>query len=96
MKLYGNPKIKHVGHCANRMERNPREKVFAEEWAKQQAQGQTLEWLLCMSPDQRVQKREITQAEATCAATLIQWLGSPVGGNWLDDTLAKAERIDKT
>ena len=88
MKLYSDPSIKHEGAHPYRFASNPREQVFAEAWDEQQRRHSTLEWLLCASEDQQIQVRDLTQLEATCAATLIQWLGSPVGWAWLQDTLA--------
>jgi hypothetical protein len=81
------PKIKHVGRNRHRLASNPKEKVFARAWLEQQTESHTLQWLLCASPDQNTQERDLTQLEATCAATLMQWLGSPVGFCFLQDAL---------
>jgi hypothetical protein len=91
MNPYTPPKIKHLGRSLHRIQSNPVERVFSEEWSKQARSGHTLEWLLCASADQQVQLRNITQREATCAATLMQWLGSPVGFCWLEETMKKAK-----
>lgn len=88
-------KLNHEGRHPRRLASNPAEQVFAEEWRKQQETGHTLEWLLCVSMDQQRQERDVTQEEATCAATLMQWLGSPVGSSWLEDALAKAKRANE-
>ena len=84
--------IQHVGRSAHRLSTSPREAVFAEAWRKQQEFGHTLQWLLCASRDQQIQDRQLTQDEATCAATVMQWLGSPVGWNWLHETIEKARK----
>ena len=95
MHEYEDSKIKHSGRSPHRLKSNPKERVFLESWQKEQKQNHELQWLLCASYDQNVQERDITQEEATCAATLMQWLGSPVGSCWLDETLAKCKEVTK-
>lgn len=90
MTPYVDPEIIHEGKCEHRLASNPREAIFARKWKEQQSASKTLQWLLCASPDQNTQDRELTQAEATCAATLMQWLGSPVGFMFLEETLSHA------
>jgi hypothetical protein len=94
MNPYEHSEIEHKGRSAHRLASSPRERVFAEEWERQQRSSHTLQWLLCASADQNQQDRELTQEEATCAATLMQWLGSPVGFAWLEDTLMKAKTAE--
>lgn len=91
MKPYEQPEIVHRSVNERRLPSNPAEAVFLKEWQDQQRVSHTLQWILCASPDGSQQERELTQAEATCAATLMQWLGSPVGRCWLDETLKKVE-----
>lgn len=80
--------MRHQGISTNRLESNPDEKVFAEAWAKEAPT--TLGYLLC---GQDRSQHEYTQRDATVAATVIQWLGSPVGAGFLDDVQRKiAER----
>jgi hypothetical protein len=69
-------KIKHVGVSVNRLSREPREKAFAKAWNTQATC--TLNNLL--HPEGGLFLCEgFTQRDATVAATLIQWLGSPIG-----------------
>ena len=88
-------KIKHVGASPHRLKSNPIEAVFAAEWEKQNTPAPsvmshgTLKFLLCSKGNGLV-TRALSQAEATAAATAVQWLGSPVGFSWLKDTLQKA------
>ena len=92
MKPYDSPEIKHVGRFPHRLADNPREAAFLKAWQEQQAQSHTLQWLLCASHDQNIQDRELKQIEAACAATLMQWLGSPVGSEWLRCATKRADR----
>ena len=80
-------KIKHIGKFANRT-KGPDyharlEKAFAEGWAAANQTGTVLGYMLrdgC-SP------APITQDQATLAATVIQWLGSPMGAAFVRDIL---------
>ena len=86
--------IKHEGLHTHRLKSNPREKVFAEAWRTQceTAPGKpngTLTYLLCVG-DQRYLEPP-TQEQSTIAATVIQWLGSPVGFSFLEECLKKCE-----
>lgn len=74
-------KNKHRGLHAHRLKGNPEEKLFATAWARENELGHLLDHLL----DERFQGRpvEATEREAQVAATVIQWLGSPVGQNFL-------------
>jgi hypothetical protein len=84
-------RVRHIGRFANRYEypceSSTREKAFSEGWAHANdppswlngGRG-TLELLLCTSDDKRDHiVRDVTQEEATAAATAIQWLGTNVG-----------------
>lgn len=90
--------IKHIGNYPERQEFNVAEKVFAEKWIEVNTRKSwlnhglaTLEGLLQSSgvsdvwPDQTKSCRfePISQRDAFVAATVIQWLGSNVGGAFL-------------
>lgn len=74
--------MKRKGLNTHRFRDNPEEKRFAEAWDEAQ-RGKTLAYLLCTG-DQRFPV-EATEREHEVAATVIQWLGSPVGQAWLRD-----------
>lgn len=83
--------IKHKGLSVHRLSREPLEAIYARHW--QSANGQrpgmphgVLEYLL----GDGNQPRDVTQAEATIAATVIQWLGSPVGQCFVRECLEEA------
>lgn len=84
--------LKHEGLSTHRLEPeadNPREVVFAERWAEYNRSvtgltGTTLDWLLHAEDNEAT-----TQHEATVAATVVQWLGSPVGFAFLTECLGE-------
>ena len=79
--------MKNKGKNANRLEANPVEKKFAEAWdemndlSRQGSLG-TLNWLLAEDPNW-AKDGEVTPRDRMVAATVIQWLGSPVGQYFL-------------
>ena len=73
--------MRHRGLHTYRFEANPKEKVFAKVWNEKQTESHTLEYLL--SEDNR--RVDISKRDMTVAATVIQWLGSPVGQSFLDE-----------
>ena len=64
---------------------NPREVTFLRCWQKQHELSDLLTELLSCSADNYSNKA--TLRDRTIAATIIQWLGSPVGISFLHDTL---------
>lgn len=79
-------KLKYKGLYTHRFKDNPEEKLFAEEWDKVNVLGHNLAYLI--DPKNGVglaRPPEPTDRENEVAATVIQWLGSPVGQNFLRD-----------
>jgi hypothetical protein len=73
------------GFHTHRFRDNPEEQRFAEAWSKLNAVGRNVDYLLDAShADQRFTP-EAPEREARIAATVIQWLGSPVGQIFLRD-----------
>ena len=73
----------------HRFAQNPLEKKFAEAWNKQNTLNREgnnlLDYMLaenCNDP-----RGEVTDRDTVVAATVIQWLGSPVGQSFLNETL---------
>jgi len=86
--------VKHHGRFRHRLESNALESIFAARWETENARGNgrrngVLELSMHSNGDGHV-KEPCTQEEATVAATVVQWLGSPVGFSWLRDTLKDA------
>lgn len=85
--------MKHEGLNTHRFKDNPLEQIFAREWAKQQ-QGHVLAYLLTFQRNEP-DYNNVSDRDATVAATVIQWLGSPVGQAFLRD-VSKTIKKEKT
>jgi hypothetical protein len=78
----------HTGYNAHRLADNPTERVFAEKWEEINTEGRdTLAWILNTFNTQngRQEMGFVSERDAKVAASVIQWLGSPVGQSWLQD-----------
>ncbi len=73
------------GRSQYRFKQNPEEKLFAEEWERENSDGGKgiLDYLLADDPN--LPRGEVTERDREVAATIIQWLGSPVGQGFLED-----------
>lgn len=77
---------KHKGRHTHRFKDNPEERRFAEAWAKDNEQGHTLAYLLDRQHGTGPGKPpEPDDLEREVAATVVQWLGSPMGQCFLRD-----------
>jgi hypothetical protein len=86
-------KIKHEGLNKHRLSREPLEKIYARKWAEANDRRPgmphgTLQYLL---GDDNRPLDELDQRDAEVAATVIQWLGSPVGQFFVADALREYE-----
>lgn len=70
--------IAHEGRAVYRLAENPMERRFHDAWKAKQT-GDTLALML----GDGVRKGEPTARDAMVAATVIQWLGCPVGTQFL-------------
>jgi hypothetical protein len=82
--------IKHEGLRTYRFSfnDNPKEKDFAEAWKAENkivSGNSLLDHILAEDPN--YPKGEVSQRDATVAATVIQWLGTPVGQCFLRDVM---------
>ena len=73
------------GNNEHRLEQNPLEKRFAEIWENKVTDNRLLDYLLS-HPNAKTQHFP-TDHEHFVAATVIQWLGSPVGQHFLTEVL---------
>ena len=73
------------GLNTHRFKDHPDEKAFAEKWQKLQVDGKYLAHLLDNRPVQTGHPPTPTDRDFVVAATVIQWLGSPVGQLFLND-----------
>jgi len=84
-------KINHEGKSLHRLNDNPLEKAYHDAWVEENEgnlcrQIGILQWLL---GDDNKPSHDMTQRDALVAATVIQWLGSPVGQCFVNKVLAK-------
>ena len=79
-------KTAHRGRCAYRIASNPEEGRFARAWAEANARHNGILFCLLNTPDASCCGRSVqpTDEQAELAATVVQWLGSPVGESFLD------------
>ena len=80
--------FKHEGYSSHRLKSNPHEKIFAEKWEEINTEGRdTLAWILntFSEYDGSQMKGIVSDRDMRVAASVIQWLGSPVGQSWLQD-----------
>lgn len=90
-------KMKNNGRSQHRFKDNQAEKIFAREWDFQNVNTfndsldgkQTLDYLLAEVPN--FPNGEVTERDREVAATVVQWLGSPVGQNWLERVQQKVD-----
>jgi len=95
--------IEHVGVNSNRLavERHVFEKIFAEEWADRNDSclncpdpNGTLDYILSEDHDHIPQTK--SQRDAAVAASVVQWLGTEVGFDFLMEVMYRALLIDGT
>lgn len=82
------PDFSPVGPNTHRFEDNPEEEAFARAWAKENQESNPYGLLACLlDPDHTCKGRppRPSDRDIFVAATVIQWLGSPVGRGFLRD-----------
>lgn len=80
---------KHEGKSTHRLNTNPMEKAYHDEWLESNSgdsDAHQLEWML----GDGEKRGEVSGRDALVAATVIQWLGSPVGQRFLEKTQERA------
>lgn len=88
-------KILHDGLYVDRQQSNPKEKIYAERW--KEVAERYLDTLL-YGPNKSNDPDHALQRDAIVAATIIQWLGSPIGEGFLkevSDAINKPARWNK-
>lgn len=75
--------MRHIGLKPYRFADNPLEKKFSDAWKRENDQGQMLEWLMGDGNS----RGSVTERDEVVAATVIQWLGSPVGKHFLESAM---------
>lgn len=79
----------HEGVSLYRLKQNPREQVFHTAWKAEQKYGSVLEYILGNGNEKAV----LTDRDEQVAATVIQWLGSPVGQHFLTEAQATGDGV---
>lgn len=79
-------KIKHIGKSTHRLSSNPLEQAYHDAWIEENKEGPCkgaglLQWLL---GENNKPAYGMTDRDALVAATVIQWLGSPVGKGFIE------------
>ncbi len=77
-------KNRHVGIAPYRLKSNPMEKKFIEAWQHQNRNGEHLAHLLNPNPENQHYPPDPSDRDCLVAATVVQWLGSPIGQIWLE------------
>lgn len=75
--------MRHDGKSIHRLADNPMERRFNEAWKREQKHGHILEYLM----GDGTSRAEVSERDELVAATVIQWLGSPVGSHFLQTVL---------
>lgn len=75
----------HEGKNIHRLSREPLEKKFHDAWKARQEYGNTLGYILGDNNEPAI----LSERDEMVAATVIQWLGSPVGQGFLDIVLGE-------
>ena len=70
--------MKNKGLHQHRFKDNPKEKKFAKAWEDQNKTFDTLNYLLAKDIN-HPHEGEVSKRDREVAATVMQWLGSPVG-----------------
>lgn len=77
--------MKNKGINAHRLKDNPLEKKFADAWEAENTEGRnTLEYLLAKKINHPY-PGEVSKRDREVAASVIQWLGSPVGSYFVKE-----------
>ena len=85
--------LKFNGAHAYRLKSNPKEQAFADAWQEQNQYRHNRHTMLeqLLSDDGGKTPAQVSDRDEMLAATIIQWLGSPVGSCFLRDVLEKIE-----
>lgn len=79
--------MNHQGKSIHRLSINPREKIAAELWERDAPN--TLPYLL--GSDNK--RADLTDRDCLVAATVVQWLGSPVGQSFVREMIAAWDKV---
>ena len=81
--------MSHEGAHLYRLKHNPMEQLFHDEWKHRNDLGHALEYLMGDGND----RAAISARDEKVAATVMQWLGSPVGQSFLEEVKDKSSGV---
>lgn len=81
--------MKHNGKSMHRLSSNPAEKALHDAWQAENDESNTLEYLL----GEYNRRGAVSDHDVMVAATVIQWLGSPVGKNFMRRVASSNDRV---
>lgn len=82
--------MKHKGMHTYRLKGEPLEAAYADAWQRMNDVGHVLDYMLS-TDNKRVCPSD---RDVLVAATVIQWLGSPVGSSFVRDVLSGMDAPD--
>ena len=83
--------MKNKGLQQYRFEQNPLEKKFAKSWEEENKHHRTLDFLLAKEINYP-KDGDVSKRDREVAATIIQWLGSPVGESFVRGVLGVTDK----
>lgn len=86
-------KEKFVGKNVHRIKDNPRERIFSKAWEQENRFSRESILRYMLSEDGGKTLPEISERDEMIAATVFQWLGSPVGWRLLKEVEQQIEKI---
>ena len=82
--------MKNKGLRQYRFEKNPLERLFAEEWENSNKYYQLLNYIICYNLGD--DKQILSDRDIEVAATIIQWLGSDVGQYFINHVMNNVKK----
>ena len=71
--------MSHEGHNTHRLSQNPLEKALHDAWIEANMHGHILEYILGNGET----RATVNDRDEMVAATIVQWIGTPVGKAFL-------------
>lgn len=86
--------MKHEGKSTHRLSSNPREKAYHDAWIEENTKSMATPLLAYLLGDGN-NPGEVSKRDALVAATVIQWIGSPVGQHFLEKVQSQPVNEDE-
>lgn len=79
------------GKHTHRLKSNPLERVASNQWNEHNRNGKLLEYIM---GDGAKPATDVSDRDQLVAATVMQWLGSPVGLAYVDEFIVKRRAME--